>query len=228
MARAEIGIEWVLEYHGRASDTTYCKTHAEAFYNKLDGVKIFNWGDDLAWDQDFEESGAGKPSEGTDTIWADDVDIVYFSGHGNDKGPLFGVTEYDSGKVKSDEVRLGNGDLEWIVFNSCRVLEKNGNYYKNATDMFRGLHYMLGFHTNANDEPDRGEIFADYLNKGYTVRTAWKKACQETADSDREWAYLRADDDGSDTYYDHWWDKGDVSQDPNPGNQTIYYLKGTC
>lgn len=228
MPRAEIGVEWVVDYHDRTLNTHHCRIHAEAFYNKLDGVKVFHWGDDLAWDQDFEESGAGKPSAGTDTFWADDVDIVYFAGHGNDEGPMFGVTEYDSGKVKSSELRLGNGDLEWIVFNACKVLEKDGNYYKKSSDMFRGLHYMLGFHTEANDEPDRGEIFADYLNKGYTVREAWKMACQETAGFLHEWAYLRADDDNSDTYDDHWWDKGHVSEDPDPEDQTIYYLKGTC
>lgn len=54
---ATIGVEWVRQYNGLANNLTNTKAQAEGFYNTLSGVRRFNWGDDLAWDQDFEQQG---------------------------------------------------------------------------------------------------------------------------------------------------------------------------
>lgn len=228
MAGAEIGIEWVVEYHGRGTNLPNCKQNAEGFYNKLDGIKEFNWGNDLAWDQDFEQGGVGCPSAGTDHKWVDNVDIAFFSGHGSDKGPSFGVSKHDDGRASSGEVRLGNKDLEWIVYDACEVLRKKGNYYNNAYNMFQGLHFMLGFHTETYDVADRGEIFAEYLNAGYTIRSAWINACKETEASSVKWAYLQAKEGSNNTYNDHWFGKGSRCSDPDPNHQTIIYDNGSC
>jgi len=59
---ADIGIEWVKQYHGRANNLSNTQAQAEGLYNTLSGVRRFNWGDDLAWDQDFEETGVGSPA----------------------------------------------------------------------------------------------------------------------------------------------------------------------
>lgn len=230
MANSEIGIEWVNDYHSASwPDLENCQEEAERFQTRLNGVSVFNWGDDLAWDQDFEQSGASTwhPS-GTDHLWADDVDIVFYSGHGQSSGPRFGETNQDTGEPKHSELQLGNKDLEWAVFDACYVLEEGGKYYDHCYDIFQGLHYMFGFHTISHDSPSRGEIFADYLNAGETVRQAWINACQETEDADVEWAYLRAGSSGTTTYSEQWFSAGSVSSDPNPSTQTIYYLRGTC
>jgi hypothetical protein len=60
-----IGIEWVEKYNGLQGDLSNTKEQAEGFYNTLNATRSFNWGDDLAWDQDFEESGRGSPSAGS-------------------------------------------------------------------------------------------------------------------------------------------------------------------
>ena len=206
---ATIGIEWVQKYNGRAADVSNTRAAAEGFYNTLQGVRSFNWGDDLAWDRDFEEQGAGSPSSGTDTVWVDNVDIVFYAGHGSPSGPFFGTT-LDSGEATPGEVRWGNGDLEWIAFHACQVLARDG-VFDRWGPVFVGLHYILGFHTNAHDESKRGRYFADKLNAGWRVRDAWIHACQETEGSDREWAYLRADQAGTNTFEDHWHGKGFVS-----------------
>jgi hypothetical protein len=125
-------------------------------------------------------------------------------------------------------MRLGNKDLEWVVFDACYVLSEGGKYYDHCYDIFQGLHYMFGFHTVTYDSPTRGEIFADYLNAGETVRNAWIKACQDTEDSSVEWAYLRAESSGTTTYSERWFSAGSVSSDPNPSTQTVYYLRGSC
>ena len=69
--------------------------------------------------------------------------------------------------------------------------------------------------------------FAERLNSGWTIRDAWIRACTETEDSDTNWAYLRADASGTDTFNDHWHGKGFVSADPiNPTSR--FYLRGAC
>jgi hypothetical protein len=222
-----IGIEWVRQYHGRAKDLDSTQAQAEGFYNTLSGVRSFNWGDDLAWDQDFEESGTGTPASGTDTTWVDNVDIVFFSGHGSPAGPMFGIANRDSGRVAGSEVRWGNRELEWIALDACQVLARDGVFDRWGWDRFAGLHYILGFHTTCADESKRGRYFADKLNAGWRVREAWIHACQETEDSDTEYAYLRADQDGTDTFDDHWHGRGFVSADPT-GPSTLFYLRGSC
>ena len=94
-----IGIEWVNKFHGRASDLKNNDDNARGFYNTLSGVRRFEYADDLAWDSDFEESGVGSPSAGGDQLYADNVDIVFFSGHGSINGAFFGVTNHDDGEA---------------------------------------------------------------------------------------------------------------------------------
>lgn len=224
---ATIGIEWVKKYNGRAANVSNTQAAAEGFYNTLAGIRMFNWGDDLAWDQDFEEQGTGNPTTGADTTWVDSVDIVFFAGHGSSQGPLFGVASHDSGEASPAEVRWGNSNLEWIVFHACEVLRRDGVFNRWGWPVFRGLHYILGFHNSCHDESKRGRYFAEDLNAGWRVRDAWIRACQETEGSDTEWAYLRADAAGTDTFNDHWHGKGFVSSDPN-NPATLFYLRGSC
>ncbi|WP_431104070.1 DUF6345 domain-containing protein [Roseateles noduli] len=221
-----IGIEWVRQYHGLASDLTNTKPQAEGFYNTLSATRRFQWGDDLAWDRDFEQQGVGSPASGSDTIWADNVDMVFFSGHGSPGGFHFGV-KIDDALARPTEIRWGDKDLEWIALDACNVLEESGVFSRWGWPVFKGLHYILGFHTTTSDEADRGRILAQYLNNGETVRRAWIKACQDTEGSDTQWAYLRADAEGTDTYNDHWWGKGSVSADPDSPN-VLYYARGAC
>lgn len=225
---AKIGVEWVKNYHGRASNLTNTKPQVEGLYNNLSGTKAFNWGDDLAWDRDFEEQGAGSPSSGTDQIWADTVSIAMFSGHGNTAGFLFGIADKDNGNTAPTEMRLGNKNLEWLILDACNVLERdNLNVFNRVKPAFKGMHYILGFDTVTGDEAHRGEYMADYLDDGDRVRDAWRKTCQETEGSDTNYAYLRADSAGTDTFTDHWWGKGSVSADPS-GSMSFFYLRDSC
>ena len=224
-----IGIEWVNKYHGRAPELYNNDENAKGFYNTLHGIKEFQWGDDWAWDRDFEEKHVGAPPPGTDQIWADNVDICFFSGHGRPLGPMFGNTKYDDGDAKHTELMLGNRQLEWIIFDACQVLQyDNGAVFSRwGWPVFKGLHYILGFHTITNDSAVRGRKFAEKLNAGWTIRSAWIRACEETEGYDVMWAYLRAGSGNAKTYNDHWWGKGYVS--PDPVNPTyLAYSKGVC
>ena len=152
--------------------------------------------------------------------------MVFFSGHGNPTGFYFGK-KIDDAKAKNTEIRWGDKELEYIVLDACNVLEENGVFNRWGWPVFKGLHLILGFHTTTSDEADRGRILAQYLNAGNTVRQAWIKACQDTEGSGTQWAYLRADAPGTDTYHDHWWGKGPVSADPDNPN-VLYYARGAC
>ncbi len=221
-----IGIEWVQKYNGLAGNLSNTRAQAEGFYNTLSATRVFNWGDDLAWDQDFEQQGVGSPSAGADTSWADDVDFVFFSGHGSPDRFYFGE-KIDDAVAKNTEIRWGDDNLEWIALDACDVLSRDGVFDRWGWPVFAGLHIILGFNTTTSDEPNRGQSLAQYLNAGWTVREAWIKAAQDTEDSSTEWAYLRADADGTDTYHDHWWGKGFVSSDPSSPT-ILYYAHGAC
>lgn len=226
---ATIGIEWVNEYHGHASNLSKNDNNARGFYNELTGTRQFEYADDLAWDQDFEQSGTGTPAAGTDSTYGDNVDIVFFSGHGSSSGISFGIRNKDDGIAKPSNMRLGDKDLEWIVFDACNVLydSSTNDAVARLGAVFNGLHYMLGFATTCSDVGDRGKKFASKLNSGFRVREAWIQACRETENSSTECAYIRADNGTSDTYNDHWHGQGFVSTDPVNPTSKIYY-KTSC
>jgi hypothetical protein len=225
---ARIGIEWVKNYHGRAANLVNTQPQVEGLYNGLTGTKAFEWGDDLAWDQDFEEEGVGSPPTGTDNIWIDTADIAMFSGHGSTGGAFFGVTGWNNGTAEPSEMSLGDENLNWLILDACQVLEwDSGGAFNRIDPIFNGLHYVLGFDTTTGDDQYRGSYMADHLNNGDRVRDAWRKTCQETEGSSTNYAYVRADGKGTDTFKDHWWGKGYVSPKPVPP-LVFYYLRDSC
>jgi hypothetical protein len=218
-----IGIEWVQQYNGLAGNLSNTKAQAEGFYNTLSATKRFEWGDNLAWDQDFETSGLGSPPSGTDTVWADNVDMVFFSGHGSADRFYFG-RQIDDAVAKNTEIQWGQQCLNWIVLDACNILEWPGAFDRWGWPVFKGLHYILGFHTTTGDEPYRGQVLAQYLNAGWSIRDAWIRAAQDTEGPGTWWAYMRADNGATNTYADKWF-----GFSPDPANPTVlYYARGAC
>ena len=167
-----------------------------------------------------------EPTPGTSNAGGAPRHDVSRPGHGSPSGFLFGK-KLDDAKAKPTEITWGDRQLEWIALDACDVLARDGVFDRWGWPVFNGLHMILGFDTTTGDEPDRGRLLAQYLNAGWTVREAWIRACQDTEDSDTQWAYLRADAQGTDTYHDHWWGKGAVSSDPlNP--TTLFYARAAC
>jgi hypothetical protein len=128
---------------------------------------------------------------------------------------------------RTTEVRWGDVRLKWIALDACNILEQNGVFGRWGWPVFRGLHYILGFHTVTGDEPHRGRILAQYLNAGWSMRDAWIRAAQDTEGSNHQWAYLRADAPGTNTFSDHWFGHGFVSPDPKTPN-LLAYMRGVC
>jgi hypothetical protein len=156
----EVGVEWVeIYYDPNLGNLTWTQEEAEGFYNALGDkgwTKSFNWGNDLAWESDFEDPSVG----GSDYIWIDSVDFAWFSGHGAPRGFYFS-RDHDGDHfliklVHYTEVKWGDKDLEWIVISGCEVLQWKPEGLPDAIDRwgpaFKGLHVMMGFDTVRYDQ----------------------------------------------------------------------------
>lgn len=225
----DIGIEWVKDYsarRGQWGSLSNTQTNAEGFYNTLNATQQFANGNNAAQDQHFEQANKGAPKAGSATIVVETVDMVYFAGHGTSLGFEFGVFS-DDARAKPAEIRWGEGRLKWVVLNACNVLLDKPGFH--AIDRwgqtFVGLRYILGFGSSANDEPIRGQKFAEYLNMGDTIGDAWRKAVEETEPPATIWAYLRADGNGVTTDQDTWLAHASASSKPNPPAM-LHYLQG--
>lgn len=151
---------------------------------------------------------------GTDSQFAEAVDILYFCGHGWQSGLYFVVPGLDNDdEANCADMRLSDdGVLKWFVMDACKVLENNGVFAR-WTNVFNGskrnLRYLLGFHTNCKNDNWRGGYFSDELNLGQTIPLAWSLACEYTDEA--AWAYLRiGSHDNNDVESDKWTDDDQV------------------
>lgn len=217
------GWEAVNQYHGYLTDLYNCVNEGEKFedaiYNYSSSWTVdFGWRDDAAYEEDFKVSTLG----GTDYKWADNVDLMLFSGHGSKNGFYFGTT-VDDHMLHYEDAYWGDQNLEWIIIDACNVLFDDDTLWDRwGWPVFKGLHYILGYNTECYDVDTRGRDFIKYaMYLGYTVRLAWIHATIDSEDGTMA-AYLRADSADTDTYNDHLFDFGSVSTDPiNPTN--LYY-----
>jgi len=234
----EVGVEWINDYPGewvyiRGYGWAYLRPlnhrdeDAEGFYNKLvqDGgfYGLFDFNNTWAWESDFEESPEGGWLG--DSYIADNVDYVYFAGHGNPDGFFFS-TEHDGGNynymVHYSEALWGNRDLEWIFISACEVLEDEDYHYVNWKSAFGDpccLHGICGFASVAYDYSELGEKFADYLLQGYSIGKAWRMATIDVQPYYVDAAIYRAWIDYLDTtlcdyYNEHLPGYGPIYDDP--------------
>lgn len=121
--------------------------------NPLFGTERYYHGTYSATPSDFLE-----PPYGNDEQLVDSVDLVFYIGHGNPNAISFtelssgpsqpGVGLYDSETIGA----WGDGNLEWLCLLSCDVLD-NGQFFTYPSfrwgPSFDGLHFMLGFSTEA-------------------------------------------------------------------------------
>jgi hypothetical protein len=234
----EVGVEWVNNYHGWAPTLAACDDDAVGFYNALGSkgwTKVYNWGDDNAWEEDFKSPE--KPGGGNDANYADNVDFVYFSGHGNSSGFYQGIAHDDTCVAKTDAV-WGDKDLEWIALSACQVLNNGdgGVFGRWGWPVFKGLHLILGMHTSMSDTPDQGTYFVRYMTGDLnypsygaklTIVQAWRQAAWWSLPSAQYCAILGAVGPGGDTWYDYLPGYGSQVADPNPPT-SLWYVKYAC
>lgn len=139
-----------------------------------------------------------KTYGGADDVYADNVDLLLFTGHGT-TDCMYVCTSRISCCVTPSMMRLGDKDLEWFIIDSCKVLK---SMYDNLTGSpwikaFSGLHAVAGFATTAPDFDAtyacifswcfktgeacglREKYFVNYFSNGESFATAWLRATRE-------------------------------------------------
>jgi hypothetical protein len=239
----EVGIEWVgMSYLSKPLWNT--ETNIEGFYNwmgLLGGYnREFNWGEWSAWEEDFKDA----QFSGTDTEWIDAVDIVYYQDHGGPDGVAF-TSQHDDGSLDFSDMRLGDGDLDTIIFDACSPLaweNKDGDdVFTRWAPTLQGIHQVCSFATGSHNSATRGTKFAFYMTgfsiiPSRTIVQAWFRATLETEGSDIQSAVFYASKSPDplnpqldDPINDHAYGFGYVCSDPTPGTFNWYvYITSNC
>ena len=121
---------------------------------------------------------------GSNNSYVDSVDLAYVAGHGSPSSISMANTS-----CNLQDASYGDGDLETIVFHSCKVLQMDSAWRSrwrkaSATEVrpFNGLHHALGFRTNHNNGLGAGawtsDEFAENLEDGYNMKVAWYDAVE--------------------------------------------------
>ena len=222
----EVGAEWV----GVTAypSLPYSEANIEGFYSTMGAngyAQSFNFGEYSAFERDFKDQAQG----GDDYLFVDAVDLAYYNGHGTPTGVFFS-SSYDNKFLRDVECRWGDGDLEWMVLDTCEALEWKTAFDKNLFERWgpalQGAHMICSFSTTAYNRETRGGLFAIFLTSSmfkYTIRTAWFTACALTEGSAVSAAVLYAtasedpwDPQLDDPINDHAHGFGYVCSDPTP------------
>jgi hypothetical protein len=139
--------------------------------------------------------------------------------------------------------RWGDGDLEWMILDSCEVLMfetwTGDTVFDRWGGSLQGVHMILGFATDSINQVGRGGRFAFFLTgvsfgpfqiiAPLTVRNAWFTACVQTENSNKVAAVLystTADDPWNhgldDPSNDHANGFGYVCSDPIPAKWWVW------
>jgi hypothetical protein len=181
--KARVGVEWINDFHDDRcvqDDLSYCDDQAVGFYNKMGDrghERVFNWGNDNAWETDFRSSAFG----GDSLNWSDNVHFCMVIDHGgndNDVLSLCFSSEHDQCSAASTQMRLGRRNLKWFATLGCdAVMNTNGDHIGAVWfPPMDGVHIVCGYIGTSADSwwtRDLGEDFADDICDGDTIAGSW-------------------------------------------------------
>jgi len=223
----DVGIEQTIDDWQCAQDS------ANGFRSVMQshGIPVaFDWRGNNAWEWDFKDVTLG----GGDSSYVDNVDAVWYTGHGWSGGFTF----KNGDSIVPSEARWGDTyDLEWLQLESCQVL----TYPTSWKQSFRGLHILNGFHTNAYCVGGgTGATFANYLfpkkflwwtlRPAQRVQAAWALMAidREPSGVIYKSTGLWRPSDGVTNIGDYFWGQGPVGPDmydsPSMG---MWWISGT-
>jgi hypothetical protein len=177
-----VGVEWINYFHAPCNQNNldYRDDRAEGFYNSMGNhghTKVFDWGNDNAWETDFRDPSSGGDSHN----WADNVHFCFFSSHGGLSGAIkticFAVRHTDCNGA-SNQWRLGSNRLKWLVLDCCHGVDNTsvGHIVSVWGAPMRGVHLVFGFIGLGHDgwwTDDLGEDFGDDAGTGSRLANAW-------------------------------------------------------
>lgn len=200
----EFGVAWVSQYRSYQSLPEMLAS-GEYLALSLMGRPTLLLGDPLPQQLPALPAGSGplSPSatvEASDLVEPEDstqpqekvenVRLFYFGGHGC-PGQIL-INSHASQQdvvVPIEKIRWGDKSLRWVILDACQVLDEEVARTRWPSD-FVGIRLLMGWHGTANLAPVRGQMFAWYLNQGETLRDAWVRACEESADVIPPWATM--------------------------------------
>jgi hypothetical protein len=216
----QFGTEYVGVYNHQ-NDLAGTKPNAEGFWDVMRSMagSYFFWGNNNVWERDFRDASTG--GGGNDHNVADDVDIVFFTGHAGRNGWNL-ESKYGDDFVHYNDTRMGQTDLEWMVIGACGVLQDGSPSFASRWGAtFKGLHMLLGYATVSNDTSQEGRQFAGYLNKGWKLYQAWGQQAINIQPSSVVYGYAGpVGYNGEWNAHDYFWGKGPVSADVT----NVYYI----
>ncbi|MER5262389.1 DUF6345 domain-containing protein [Actinosynnema sp. NPDC002837] len=223
--RVDVGSEGT----GPCSGLPWTANNLTAFNNRFTaaGVPVqFSWVNHNAWERDFKDPVFPG---GQDHLYADDVDLTYWQGHGSPNGFSFaGCSSNTDTFLSKDEARWGNKDVEWMSLFTCSILQSSAGGQSWAArwgQAFRGLHQINSFDTVSYHSAVHGGKFANYLvrtpflwwNRPMKVRDAWAQASIDTQPASVRWATMGAIGGGAvANFNDYFWNRGPVGPDTLP------------
>ncbi|MFI9011220.1 DUF6345 domain-containing protein [Actinosynnema sp. NPDC053489] len=234
-AEGAVGPQWTTrvdvgsEGTGPCSGLPWTANNVASFNDRFTaaGVPVqFSRLDRNAWERDFKDPAFAG---GQDHLYADDVDLTYWQGHGTPTGFSFaGCSGNTDTFLSDDEARWGNRDVEWMSLFTCSILQASAGGRSWAArwgKAFRGLHQLNSFDTISYHSAVHGGKFANYLvrtpflwwNKPMKVRDAWAQASIDTQPASVTWATMGPIGGGAlADFNDYFWNKGAVGPDTLP------------
>lgn len=182
------GGQWEVGLEGSAGNlTTATAAERAGMWFWLNGwfVKRFDYAEALAWEEDFKRAAQG----GTEQNYLDNVDLMFYVGHGSPGQFTFDNNAHDDGAlttINDCNTSWGDKDNEWLALTSCQVLSGSG--LSNMAQCMNKQHLILGFVTNASAHNSMFDTqayhFSRYMRMGYNMTQSWFKAC-DVADRGR-------------------------------------------
>jgi len=210
----DVGTEWL----GPAYGLNGSPANAAGFATGAAAAGIpvrMNWGDNDVFASDFIDPSKG----GDDTHWADNVDLMFYTGHANGDGFVTGNRGQVGGSsfVSYDKALWGNTDLDWLVVAACGPLQgiQTGDL-RRWLPAFGGLHMLLGYAQVTSDNTVEGSTLWSALHGAFflppmKMRDAWALAAlagQPHGIVYGAMGLIRSD--GVSNYDDHFWGRGPV------------------
>lgn len=229
-SRVDVGTEWVGNSQGLGGSSA----NVAGFVNRFQSAGIptqFNYGEYAAWERDFKDPAFS----GSDDKYVDDVDMTFYTGHGNPTGFTFSGNR-DDGFLANTEARWGQNDLEWLALATCLVLnadDGNQQVVNRWGNAFQGLHTLLSYSTISGDNTREGAIFSEYMlrnpflwwNQPMKIREAWAQTAIDVQPSSVVYSMLGVvGRNGVSSYNDYFWGKGNVSPDLRGSDITAFWI----
>jgi len=178
-----VGVEWINNFHEgncQQNELSYCDDQVEGFYNTMgdnDHVKVFDWGNDNAWETDFRH-----PDFGGDSLnWSDNVHFCMVCDHGGNADNIasfYFSAMHDACSVPTTQMRLGAKQLKWFATLGCDAVQNTDANHIAAVwgGPMQGVHIVCGYIGTSADSwwtADLGEDFADDICDGDSIAGAW-------------------------------------------------------